>query len=711
MAGNYRIYILYISLCAFGSNDCQFSVPGLNYEAYVNEGDINIGLLTYVHQYSSDSFCSEDTWMSEAHRTEIASYVTELINRDDTLLPNITLGFVVLDNCLKDLTALAMSMYFVRPAGDLIKADDRFHKVVGIVGPTTSRQSVMVASFLGLFQIPVLSVYATSDDLSDKNRFPYFMRLVPPDAFQAVAIVDILQHFNWTYVSLLYSEGSYGENAAKHIERLTKARGICLAMSKRISSDAGDDEIDRMVQIIPENTDAPVVIIFLESRDLYNIFRAVRRADLNDHFVWVAGDSFSSVQGSDVEDIGAGALYIDFPNGDDSDFAKYLRKQSWINSTNPWMPLVFESTFGCTWSERETNETFDEENSCSTYHTLDEADYIWITSVTKHIDGFIVYAKALHNLIAAHCPDYFRSDIRRNFSQCIKGHLLLEYMKELEFSGYSGPIAFDSKGDMKGKYVVKQHRWTPSSGFDSAVVGQWDRLSASLSISQAELDWGIQSKNLVLKPVESVCSRPCAAGQYYQQKEVPCCWKCIQCRNNEITNVNLTDCEACFDFTWPDVDTKIKCESIEPLYLHHADVIGTLLICVAAFGILIAIAIITIYIIKKNNRLIKATSRELSICILVGCMLACIISLLFEFYPSDIVCLLRQAGFHTVVCIMYTPLVAKTIRVYRIFTAGKRGTGRPKFISNKAQIIFISAIILIQVHICRYPSRLLLTII
>ena len=46
---------------------------------------------------------------------------------------------------------------------------------------------------------------------TDKTRFEMFARTVPPDTFQAIALVDIVKKFNWTYVSTIASEGSYGE--------------------------------------------------------------------------------------------------------------------------------------------------------------------------------------------------------------------------------------------------------------------------------------------------------------------------------------------------------------------------------------------------------------------------------------------------------------------------------------------------------------------
>ena len=120
--------------------------------------------------------------------------------------------------------------------------------IIGIIGPSTSRQAVMVSSLMSLFEIPVLSTFATSDELSDKSRFEYFMRLVPPDNFQAEGIVSLLLHFNWTYVSLLYSEGSYGENGARKIAKWASIYDICIGYERMIPSEANEGVFDNIVK-------------------------------------------------------------------------------------------------------------------------------------------------------------------------------------------------------------------------------------------------------------------------------------------------------------------------------------------------------------------------------------------------------------------------------------------------------------------------------
>ena len=56
--------------------------------------------------------------------------------------------------------------------------------VAAVVGPLTSSMAVASVPFLNNFNIPVLSMTASSDQLDDNVGFPYFARLVPPDKYQ-----------------------------------------------------------------------------------------------------------------------------------------------------------------------------------------------------------------------------------------------------------------------------------------------------------------------------------------------------------------------------------------------------------------------------------------------------------------------------------------------------------------------------------------------
>ena len=79
----------------------------------------------------------------------------------------------------------------------------RTYDVAGVLGPGSSSSAIFVSRLLALQQIASFSTWATSDELSDKDRFPYFMRVVPPDRFQ-VCNVFILRISRDLYLYLRY---------------------------------------------------------------------------------------------------------------------------------------------------------------------------------------------------------------------------------------------------------------------------------------------------------------------------------------------------------------------------------------------------------------------------------------------------------------------------------------------------------------------------
>ena len=55
--------------------------------------------------------------------------------------------------------------------------------MIGVVGLEFSKYAKAACQLLGPARVPVISFYASSDSLSNKNRFPYFVRTLPPDRY------------------------------------------------------------------------------------------------------------------------------------------------------------------------------------------------------------------------------------------------------------------------------------------------------------------------------------------------------------------------------------------------------------------------------------------------------------------------------------------------------------------------------------------------
>lgn len=74
-------------------------------------------------------------------------------------------------------------------------------------------------------QIPQISYASTAPELSDSTRYDFFSRVVPPDSYQAQAMVDIVRALGWNYVSTLASEGNYGESGVEAFVQISREAG------------------------------------------------------------------------------------------------------------------------------------------------------------------------------------------------------------------------------------------------------------------------------------------------------------------------------------------------------------------------------------------------------------------------------------------------------------------------------------------------------
>lgn len=86
-------------------------------------------------------------------------------------------------------------------------------------------------------QIPQISYASTAPELSDDRRYDFFSRVVPPDSFQAQAMVDTVKALGWTYVSTVASEGSYGEKGVDVFTQLSREAGETTAAGLRPRSE------------------------------------------------------------------------------------------------------------------------------------------------------------------------------------------------------------------------------------------------------------------------------------------------------------------------------------------------------------------------------------------------------------------------------------------------------------------------------------------
>uniref|UniRef100_A0A2C9KJ65 Receptor ligand binding region domain-containing protein n=1 Tax=Biomphalaria glabrata TaxID=6526 RepID=A0A2C9KJ65_BIOGL len=157
---------------------------------YVREGDVNLGAILPGLGFDHAGLCGQSSFMNSSfHFSEAVIFAVDEINRNQSLLPNVQLGLVVLDDCMKESTAAIQAIRFVKTViqdgSFLTNQDDvlESYDVAGVVGCFRSSNSMHAASILGPAEVPLVSFSSTSEALSDKEAFPYFLRVVPADNY------------------------------------------------------------------------------------------------------------------------------------------------------------------------------------------------------------------------------------------------------------------------------------------------------------------------------------------------------------------------------------------------------------------------------------------------------------------------------------------------------------------------------------------------
>uniref|UniRef100_A0A8D3DA86 G-protein coupled receptors family 3 profile domain-containing protein n=1 Tax=Scophthalmus maximus TaxID=52904 RepID=A0A8D3DA86_SCOMX len=289
-------------------------------------GDMVLGGLFQIHFFSAYpdlSFTSEPQHPTchgfdvlGFRQAQTMAFAVDEINRNSNLLPNVTLGYSLYDNCLQLGIGFRGALSLASGQEDQVTLDD------ACVGT------------------PPVSYFATCSCLSDRQKFPSFFRTIPSDAFQVRAMIQILKRFGWTWAGLLISDDDYGVHAARSFQSdLAPSGGGCLAYTEILPWGDNPDELRRIVDVMKEST-ARVVIVFAHESHMINLMEEVVRQNVTG-LQWMASEAWTSaavLQTPDLMPYLGGTLGIAIRRGEISglkDFLIQLRPE--LHYNNSWM--------------------------------------------------------------------------------------------------------------------------------------------------------------------------------------------------------------------------------------------------------------------------------------------------------------------------------------------------------------------------------------
>lgn len=193
----------------------------------------------------------------------------------------------------------------------------------------------------------------------------------------------------------------------------------------------------------------------------------------------------------------------------------------------------------------------------------------------------------------------------------------------------------------------------------------------------------------------SVCSHPCGPGEATQLVEGDsCCWTCMKCHTYQYMP-SKSECVTCPMGTIPIAD-KSYCQPIPQKFLDYGDALSFAAMIVATLGLAATSTAMITFLRYSATPIVKASGRELSFVLLVGIFLCYSMTFILVSKPTEISCGAQKFGIGLCFSIVYSAILTKTNRIYRIFKAGKRTTKRPKFISPKSQLVICGSLVAVQ---------------
>uniref|UniRef100_A0A3B3D878 Extracellular calcium-sensing receptor-like n=1 Tax=Oryzias melastigma TaxID=30732 RepID=A0A3B3D878_ORYME len=678
-------------------------------------GDVVLGGLFEVHYTSvlpERAFTSEpqqplckgfDT-LGFRHAMTMAFAIDE-INKNRNLLPNMTLGYRIYDNCGALVVGFSGALSLASGTDDqfqLLENCSGTPPVLGIVGDHYSTFSIAIANVLGLYKMPLVSYFATCSCLSDRQRFPTFFRTIPSDAFQVRAMVQILKHFGWTWVGLLVSNDDYGLHVAQSFQSDLAGSGVgCLAYLEVLPWDNDQSELTRIVRLIKAST-ARVVIVFAHEIHMIQLMEEVVSQNVTGR-QWIASETWTTAVVLQVPHLMpylSGTLGIAIRRGEIPglrDFLSQIKPDKNSSTGNNLVRVNLRSTM--------MGSVETEEPLCTGMERIDavQTEFLDLSNLRPEYNVY----KAVYSLAHA-LHDMLQCEPKRGPFSCgtlptLEPWQLAHYLQKVNFTTpFGDQVSFDKNGDALPIYDVMNWLWLPDGKTKVQNVGEVKSAVSGgeeLHIDEDNIFWNTESKQ---RP-RSVCSENCPPGTRVARRkgEPECCFSCVPCSEGKVSNkTNSLECNNCPEDFWSNSHRDL-CVPKKTEFLSYHEPLGICLTTTSLLGTFICAVVLAIFTFHRRTPIVRANNSELSFLLLVALKLCFLCSLLFIGQPRLWTCQLRHAAFGISFVLCVSCILVKTVVVLAVFKASEPGGGgNLKWFGPKQQRGTVFTLTCIQAAIC-----------
>uniref|UniRef100_A0A3Q3KDX3 G-protein coupled receptors family 3 profile domain-containing protein n=1 Tax=Monopterus albus TaxID=43700 RepID=A0A3Q3KDX3_MONAL len=647
------------------------------------KGDVTIGGTFSIHsQISKPPLAFRDTPeplmcsglnFRELRFAETMIFAIEEINNSSYLLPNISVGYKIFDSCGSTLPSTHAAMGLMNGQERTVrKTCSSQSSVHAIIGASESSSTIVMLQVSGIFQIPVISHFATCACLSNRNEYPSFFRTIPSDYYQSRALAKLVKHFDWTWVGTVRSDNDYGNSGMATFIAAAIQEGVCIEYSEAISRTDSSEHIARVVQVIRTGS-ARVLVAFLAQSEMDILLEEVLNQNLTG-LQWVGSESW----------VTAGYFASKRYSGILTGTLGFSIRRTKITGLQEFLLQFWEATFGCKFQSSLHGET-----QCTGSERLQEINNPFTDVSQLRISNNVykaVYAVAyaMHNML-----------------NCGQNGEVVKHLQGVNFTLQSGErVYFDVNGDPAAVYELVN--WQRNEAGDIVIVGigsynASQQNGKQLTISGINITWAAES----LQRPQSVCSESCLPGfrQAVIKGKPICCFSCVACAAGEISNSsNSAECSRCPLEYWPNEDHS-QCVPKVIEFLSYEETMGALLTSFSLFGASLTLVVSCVFFRFRHTPLVKASNSELSFLLLFSLTLCFLCSLTFLGQPTKWSCMLRHTSFGIAFALCMSCILAKTSAVVIAFKARRPANTVPQC-SHLLQRTSVLSCTLLQALVC-----------
>ncbi|XP_007078751.1 G-protein coupled receptor family C group 6 member A isoform X2 [Panthera tigris] len=567
----------------------------------------------------------------------------EMIN-NSTLLSGIKLGYEIYDTCTEVTVAMAAALRFLskfNSSGEIMefKCDYSSYmpRVKAVIGAGYSEITMAVSRMLNLQLMPQVSYESTAEILSDKIRFPSFLRTVPSDFYQTKAMAHLIEKSGWNWIGIIATDDDYGQMALNTFAVQTTANNVCIAFKEVLPAFLSDNTIEVRInetleKIIAE-AQVNVIVVFLRQFHVFNLFSKALERNINK--IWIASDNWSTATKittiPNVKRIGK-VVGFTFRRGNMSSFHSFLQNLHIFPSDN----------------NKVLNEYATLLSACAYVKDSDLSQCI-----SNHSQGTLAYK--------------VDKDIERNFS--LRNDFLWDYTEP-------GLVHSIQLAVLALGYAIRDLCQARDCQNPNAFQ-PWEQIQSKCSkeCSPGQMKKTTRSQHI-------------------------CCYECVNCPENHYSNqTDMDHCLLCNNETqWAPVRST-ACFEKEVEYLSWNDSLAILLLALSLLGIMFVLAIGIIFTRNLNTPVVKSSGGLLVCYVILLCHFLNFASTgFFIGEPQDFTCKTRQTFFGVSFTLCISCILVKSLKILLAFSFDPKLQNFLKCLYKPIPIIFTCTGI--QVAIC-----------